>query len=188
MNKIDIIAIRKPYLYTIKFKDEKIDVFETFMERWQDYEFINNFFEENKKYFYAPFWLGKDISEFRESIVEQLLDFEEELMNVVDKIENGSSVTLDDFFKPLRNDDFSHYPYQTTKAKNNDKPYCLRIYAVRLHSLHYVITGGAVKITPRMQDHELTRLELQKLEWVSSYLNDHFERESNPEPRYYANK
>jgi len=186
-----IMSIQKPYLYAIQLKGNTTNEFESFLESWQDLEFINAFFESNKGYFYQSYWLGKDVESFRESLIDQLLDFEDELLNLLEDIERGEVINLDSFFIPLENDEYHRFSYQTSKAKNNETPYCLRIYAIRLNENHYVVTGGAVKITPMMQGelgHPLTQKELQKLKLTAEYLNDHFDGKSNPEPRYYHAK
>ena len=46
----------------------------------------------------------------------------------------------------------------------------LRIYAIKLSEGIYVITGGAIKLTLKMEEREHTRLELVKMEKVRSFL------------------
>ena len=46
----------------------------------------------------------------------------------------------------------------------------LRIYAIRLSEGVYVITGGAIKLTLKMEEREHTRQELVKLEQVREFL------------------
>jgi hypothetical protein len=46
----------------------------------------------------------------------------------------------------------------------------LRVYAIRLSTGAYIITGGAIKLTLRMDEREHTRLELEKIERVRNFL------------------
>lgn len=46
----------------------------------------------------------------------------------------------------------------------------LRIYAIKLEQGVYIITGGAIKLTLRMDEREHTRRELEKMEKVRQYL------------------
>ena len=46
----------------------------------------------------------------------------------------------------------------------------LRIYAIKLSEGVYVITGGAIKLTLKMEEREHTKLELAKMERVRSFL------------------
>lgn len=48
----------------------------------------------------------------------------------------------------------------------------LRLYAIKLVSGIYIITGGAIKLTAKMQEREHTSVELVKLEKVRRYLLD----------------
>ena len=46
----------------------------------------------------------------------------------------------------------------------------LRLYAIKLTSGVYIITGGAIKLTATMQEREHTRKELVKMDKVRRYL------------------
>ena len=46
----------------------------------------------------------------------------------------------------------------------------LRIYAIRLNDGKYIITGGAIKLTEKMQDRPHTAFELKKIEIVRDFL------------------
>ncbi|MBQ2060662.1 MAG: hypothetical protein II491_05260, partial [Prevotella sp.] len=46
----------------------------------------------------------------------------------------------------------------------------LRIYAIKLASGVFVITGGAIKLTLRMDEREHTRQELRKMDMVRRFL------------------
>ena len=46
----------------------------------------------------------------------------------------------------------------------------MRIYAIKLTTGVYIITGGAIKLTLKMDEREHTREELRKLELVRSFL------------------
>jgi len=56
----------------------------------------------------------------------------------------------------------------------------LRIYAIRLEPNVYVVTGGAIKLSRKMQEREHTALELQKLNRCKAFLkaNDIFDQDS----------
>ena len=69
------------------------------------------------------------------------------------------------------------------KARNwnrNKHASWLRIYAIRLEPNVYVVTGGAIKLTQRMQDKEHTSLELEKLNKCKEFLkyNRVFDKDS----------
>lgn len=47
----------------------------------------------------------------------------------------------------------------------------LRFYAIKLDANCFVITGGAIKMSQKMQDHPDTNNELIKLKKARAYLN-----------------
>lgn len=49
-------------------------------------------------------------------------------------------------------------------------PSWLRIYAIKLSQGVYVITGGAIKLTLKMEERNHTKVELAKLENVRRFL------------------
>lgn len=69
------------------------------------------------------------------------------------------------------------------KARNWDRKRhasWLRIYAIRVEPNVYIITGGAIKLTAKMQDREHTQRELDKLNACRDFLriNGIFDQDS----------
>ena len=57
-------------------------------------------------------------------------------------------------------------------AKQKSKRRWLRLYALRIESNAYVITGGAIKLTHKMESRPHTVKELDKLEFCRNYLKE----------------
>ena len=64
------------------------------------------------------------------------------------------------------------YPplHQKTKVKGQHKKSWLRIYAIRIAPNLFVIAGGGIKLTHKMEDSEHLKIELTKLEITKNYL------------------
>ena len=80
---------------------------------------------------------------------------------------------LDTLFRPLDNNETAESLLQKDKAKLKKRPIhssWLRIYAIRLSTGAYIITGGTIKLTLKMAEREHTRLELEKIERVRNFL------------------
>ena len=81
---------------------------------------------------------------------------------------------LDKLFRPLNNSRTSEVLLGKEKARLKEKirhhPSWLRIYALKLTSGIYIITGGAIKLTAAMQERKHTLIELQKMEDVRNFL------------------
>ena len=80
---------------------------------------------------------------------------------------------LDEIFHPLENFRTTEILLGKEKARlkrQERHSSWLRIYAIKLSEGVYVITGGAIKLTLKMEEREHTRQELVKLEKVRSFL------------------
>jgi len=55
-------------------------------------------------------------------------------------------------------------------GKSKAKANWLRIYALRIDRNTYIITGGAIKLTQKMQERDHTDIELKKIEKCRNYL------------------
>ena len=82
---------------------------------------------------------------------------------------------LDLLFRPLENHRIREMLLSREKAKGNRQSghaSWLRIYAIKLDDGVYLVTGGAIKLTPLMADREHTLNELRRMEMVRNYLLD----------------
>lgn len=85
----------------------------------------------------------------------------------------GADVDLDNYFRPLDNLRTLETLLGKEKARPSRRkshPSWLRIYALKLGHGIFVITGGAIKLTFKMQEREHTTEELRKMEYVRNYL------------------
>jgi len=183
---VDIIPIIDGYLYSVKYDDEYDSEFDRLLELWNDPEYVDEYFETNKKFLYTEFWMQRDGLTLKNRIPEQAEHFENKILEfeeILNPDNTDEEQTLDDLFQPLGTLEYERTTYQPSKGKNDDYPFCLRLYAVRLHAQQYVITGGAIKLTQEMKDHPDTKLELQKLNMVKEYLLDQFDHDFTPDLR-----
>ena len=79
---------------------------------------------------------------------------------------------LDEIFRPLENKRMSEALLGREKAKGQYHKHAswLRLYAIRLESGRYIITGGAIKLTATMQEREHTLEELRRLNAMRDFL------------------
>ena len=80
---------------------------------------------------------------------------------------------LDAIFRPLENSRIGDMTLGKEKARLRNRirhASWLRIYAIKLASGVYIITGGAIKLTATMMEREHTKAELTKLEKVRQFL------------------
>ena len=164
------------HLWAVKSSEEEADELTLLFRKWNNAEYLLDFFMENfddLKNFFKIERLDQaveDTFEDAEALEELILEF-------------PYTENLDDLFKPLDITDTRLSELTREKARNWDRDRhasWLRIYAIRLEPNVYVVTGGAIKLSRKMQDREHTTLELEKLNRCKSYLkaNGVFDRDS----------
>ena len=80
---------------------------------------------------------------------------------------------LEKMFKPLDNNQTAALMLDKEKARldrNGGHLSWLRLYAIRLEKGAFIITGGAIKLTYKMQERTHTSQELVKREQVRNFL------------------
>ncbi|MCM1452304.1 MAG: hypothetical protein NC102_08590 [Clostridium sp.] len=164
------------HLWAVKDRDEDVDELTLLFRKWNNVEYLLNFFIEN----------FDDLKDFfkierLDKAVEDTLEDAERLQELV--MEFPYTQNLDDIFKPLGITDTRLSELTREKARNwNRERHAswLRIYAIRLEPNVYVITGGAIKLTRTMQEREHTAKELEKLNRCKSFLksNGIFDQDS----------
>lgn len=153
-----IVPIFAKKLFSFHYEGEQLDEYGRLLDIWNDTEYLFEFAEKNKQYIQQ---LGYTIGEFVEFVLEDAEVLEEILLNYKDNESN-----IDACFQPLHNQEYQ------CKILSLQKKKCkfLRLYAIRIESNCYVVTGGSIKVTRTMQEHIETGKELQKLERCKNYL------------------
>jgi len=159
-----IVRIFDLNLLSFKYDDKSKDEFKLLFSLWNDVEYLECFFETNKKYLKDPFWKGISIEEAIEITLEEAQLFEDILIELSgkDNIYEG----LEKLFTPLLDTDIHEIELKKSKAKRK----WLRLYALKIEPNAYVVTGGAIKLTKTMQGGEDTRKELRKIDQCRDFL------------------
>lgn len=155
-------------LWAVRFDGEtENELFKVFA-KWNDVSWLRVFFEENiadlSRYF--------KITDITQAVMDTI-DDSQELECVL--LDLSPEADLSMLFRPLNNTEASDRMLQKEKARLKHRlkhSSWLRLYAVKLVTGVYIITGGAIKLTATMQEREHTKVELVKLEKVRHYLLD----------------
>lgn len=150
-------------LWAVVYEGENQNAFDTVFDKWFDAKWLRDFFDNNIKDLNTFF----KISDIDQAIFDTLADAEA-LQGVILDMKNPP----DAFFRPLEPSRMSEMTLGKEKAKGliRSHPSWLRLYAVKLQSNRYLITGGAIKLTATMQEREHTLEELRKLNKVRDSL------------------
>lgn len=164
MELVPIFDHPKPTLYAIQYEG-KTDEFHRAFEHWQDPEYLRRFFKQHQEDLEHGYYQTSINNAVRITRAEAQA-LEETILDCCEQGQYDSAASLQTFFQSLRDDDYRLYHLQKTKGKER----WLRLYAVRIAAHLYVITGGTIKLTRRMQDREHTQIELQKLDEAVEFL------------------
>ncbi|MDD4192236.1 MAG: hypothetical protein PHI28_12955 [Mangrovibacterium sp.] len=164
-----IVPIFGEHLKAIKYPEEEKDEFSRLFELWQNAEYLEDFFEAHKADLTNGHWGDIGVNVAILETYDYAEKLEERLLELSGRSERGICRGLNEIFKPLHDSQTQIIPLNKTKAKQD----WLRIYALRVESNVYIVTGGAIKLTRAMQEREHTRRELDKLEAVRAFLIAH---------------
>ena len=155
-------------LLSFIYEENDVCEFERLFDLWNDIEYLESFFHDNESYLRDSYWDGKSKDYLVRKTREIANDFEDKLIEYENVADDDQIRFLQELFEPLGQSDVTTEVLTKSKAKE----FWLRIYALKVDRSTYIITGGAIKLTKRMEDHEATKLELRKLEKCRNWLFD----------------
>ena len=157
-----IIAIFAEKLYACQYDKQGFNEFARLMNLWGDTTYLSRYAYEN------------NISDVR-GFVREIRANAKYIDDLMEEI-YVSNAPLSFFFKPLNNLETGIKILSLQKGRR----YRLRIYAIKIDENLFLITGGAIKLAFRMQDHSDTQKEKDKLDWMKAYLkhNNVFDNDS----------
>jgi hypothetical protein len=179
MKIINTFAIVPESLYSVQYADEKPNEFRRLFQSWNDVEYLETFFNENKIDLERGFRKGLTVKEAVLHTRKEARYLEQKLIQIAENGKTDRYDTLSPLFKHLYDNTIRIEEFEKNKAKGFRNPNWLRIYAIRLDANLFVISGGAIKLTQTMNEREHLQMELQKLDATQKYLregdNDAFE-------------
>lgn len=168
----------KEGLYAFHYKGQKHDTFTLLMQQWTNPQFVTEYCINNQDHIKAEYFKRRGI-ESVDAIISRIIKEAAVIGNLLyDYVKEGfekKGKDLQMLFRPLVNTEAVVHAHQKSKTKVLEiygRNPVLRLYAIKLGCNTYVITGGAIKLTATMQEHEDTKRELQKLELVKTHLKE----------------
>ena len=153
-------------LWAVRYDGEAENALYSAFEEWSDVEGLRAFFIENKKDLESYF----KITDVNVAIYDTLEDSDKLQCLILDLSPDAS---LEELFRPLNNNQTVALMLDKEKVRPDRKGghiSWLRLYAIRLEEGAFIITGGAIKLTYKMQERAHTLQELVKMEQVRSFL------------------
>jgi hypothetical protein len=156
---IDIFAEK---LYAVKYAGDILDIYNKCIESWTDVEYVRGFVKEHQSDI-----KDKDINQ----VVEEIIEDAEDIDDLLNELSQSTHENIDEFFAPLRNSEYKVQLLSKQKGRIYRDSFT-RIYAIKIESNCFVITGGAIKFTRFMDEHKHTEQELKNINKVRDYLMD----------------
>jgi hypothetical protein len=153
-------------LWAVRYDREADNALFNLFDKWSDVVWLRSFFKENWSDLTAYF----KVTNINQAI-EDTIEASDRLQCLI--LDLSPDTDIETLFHPLENFRTSEMLLGKEKAKPIRKERhssWLRIYAIRLSEGVYVITGGAIKLTLKMEEREHTQLELVKMEKVRRFL------------------
>ena len=163
-----IVSIFDGKLFAFLYQGENMNELKRLLDLWNDNEHLFSFTKQHQKD------LPKNIE--IEDLIELLIDDANIIDEFLIEIGTNKNRTFDEFFKQLDNQEYQLKVLSRQKGRKN----YLRLYALKIDSNCFVITGGAIKFTHLMQERSHTNAELSKLNKCKEFLrnNNVFDRDS----------
>lgn len=157
---MEITATFAENIYAVNYDQYEEDELTRHLNLWNDITYLKEFYDKNERYILNNSYLA--VNTIREFI--NAVNYNAEMLDdaICEYSENNSLFQL---FIVLQEKEDLKEVLSLRKAKQN----FLRLYGVKLENI-YIITGGAIKLTQKMQEHENTEKELIKLKAFKKYL------------------
>jgi hypothetical protein len=174
MNINGIFAVVEGALYAIQFDDNQADEFKQLFDNWQDPEFLEQFFEDNKDDLQRSIYKHFSVEQAVIRTIDESTKFERKILAAAKQTNPYAAFTLENaIFHPLHKDVLSN-DHIESKAYGTRHRSWLRIYAIRLSENIYFVSGGGIKLTKSNSDSEHLKTEMVKLKKVKEYLKKNF--------------
>lgn len=171
---MDIIAIFPPYIYSIRYDDQKESEYDRLFAEWNDLSAILDFLMQHKDMLKTSIW--KKVSE-PESAARQVLDEAEALELLFEELNrhtaNNEKPDFDSHFHYLDGKYKFELEYEPMKSYGDGRPSLLRMYAIKMDRNTYLITGGGIKLSDTIQNSpDLQEHVIQNIDRVRSWLKE----------------
>lgn len=175
MNIVRTFAVVESCLFSVLYEREIIHEFRRLFNLWRDAEYLEQFFYEHQNDLNRNFWRNLSIEEAIFKTQKDAKRLEKKLIDIAERGKTNRYETLSTLFKPLENNPDRLDQLEKSKTYGLIKPSWLRIYAIRINTNVFMVSGGAIKLTQSMNERPHLIQELEKLNVVKNYCRDNFD-------------
>jgi hypothetical protein len=139
--------------------------FDRIITLWNDVEYLEEFFEANQSDLASGFWGGISVDEAIIKTITEANSLEKKIIHIAKNLKAGE---LDHLFKKL-DKSTRNKGFERQKVYGLSTPTWLRIYALKVDNHYFCITGGAIKLTEKMNGISHLDKELMKMDRCNSF-------------------
>lgn len=158
--KIIRIFAENVNLFAFQYKGEKENELRRLLNLWNDTSYLFDFIIKNKSDIPNHLTLNQIVIK----LIEDANDIDRTLSEIIFNPERK----LEDFFRPLNNQEYQIIELSKQKGRKN----YLRLFAIKIDTNCFVITGGAIKLHHLNKDRIHTQIEMQKISRCRDFLRD----------------
>jgi len=156
-------------LFSIKYEKNQTDEFDRLFDSWQDVEYLEKFFNNNKNDLTSGFFGSISIEDAVMQTINDAKELQKQLLEIKDSNELHP-IFLNSYFKPLDNLRYKPDDLERYKAYGVINKSWIRLYAIRVPNDFFVVTGGTIKLTRAMRERTHTQTELDRLNSCRDFL------------------
>jgi len=155
-----IVSIFADQLFAFHYDNEKMNELQRLLTLWNDISYLHEFVTHNKSDVPQKGNIHK--------LIFQLIDNANDIDETLNETSKNPERKLEEFFKPLNNQEYQFVELSKQKGRKS----FLRLYAIKIDTNCFIITGGAIKFHHLNKDRPHTQEEMQKLDKCREYLKD----------------
>ncbi|MES2681053.1 MAG: hypothetical protein V4635_14260 [Bacteroidota bacterium] len=183
MKIISIFDTENSSLFAYQMIGAKQDLFSKAFNNWSDTKYLLKFFEENKGDLYK--WY--DENELMETAVLETIkeanSYRSKFLRASDK---KYGIKLDSMFVNLHRGESEEVELMQKKSPGFSTPSWLRVYAIRIESNCYLVTGSMIKLKAKMQENKDGLNQLKNIKFVKEFLEKNRLKTKNDIIKYIA--
>lgn len=181
-----LCTIFADHLFSVKYDGSEKAVIHELFDKWEDTEYLYDYFEQHRDLVEKGPWKDYTSEKLALMAVEEGLEFFDRLCDIV----SDPTKSFDDEFVFLNKESVE---WQLVKYKSYGFPHnwsvklkrnaLLRLYAIKIDTNQYVITGGGIKLVQEMHEMPELEVELNRLKRVRDWLLEnkvHISKEVDP--------
>lgn len=169
---MEFIRIFAPFLYSVKYDDRTKDEYHRLFDQWNDLDYLIDFFEQNEDFLKKPIWCKVPVPEAAtQQVVKEAAEMEDWLEQLADNCKKNRGDDYDSLFQFLNKKRYEKVIDRLPmKSYGYMRPSMIRMYAIKLKSNCYVITGGGIKLNDAIQDSPALDHVLHEIDSVRKFM------------------